>query len=139
MHVLLPLLEAELADPDGYELCEAVEALVERIGWPTPLAEAMTILADDGLRRFWRQAMAVAFWAQDPGEVRIPPGGDALDCVARLYFCLEREPALDENLAWSLASRLKGVSYLSDWNPLLDPQVCLRMASMRLGLPIRGR
>lgn len=139
MDALLPLLEAELADPDGFELYDAVQALVERIGWPTPLAEAMAILADDGLRGFWHQAMPVVFWAQARDETRIPPGGDALDCIARLYVCLEREPKLDENLAWSIASRLKGVSYLSDWNPLLDRQVCLRMASMRLGLPIPGR
>ncbi|QWF17856.1 hypothetical protein [Lysobacter capsici] len=128
---LLPLFEAELADPDNFELYEAVEELVQPTNWEPVLAEAMRVLASSGLRRFWHQAMCVVFWSSH-GEVRIPPGGDALDCVARLYLCLERDPGLDENLVWSIAHQLKGVGYLSAWNPLLDREVVMRMAVMRM-------
>lgn len=128
---LLPLFEAEMADPDHFELIEAVDELVSHIGWAFVQAEAMQILASSELLRFWHQAMCVVFWSSS-SEVRIPPCGDAMDCVARLYLCLERDRRLDENLVWSIAHQLKGVSYLSAWNPLLDREVVMRMAAMRL-------
>jgi hypothetical protein len=41
--------------------------------------------------------------------------------IAHLYFryCGPGE----DNLAWSITSRLKGVGYLSDYDPLCDPYV----------------
>lgn len=135
MSELLRLFGAERTDPDRFELDEAVGEWAQRSGWSEPLAEAMAILAQSQLRAFWHQAMCVVFWAQPAGKseaVRLPPGVEAMDCVARLYLCLEREPSLDDNLVWSIAHTLKGVGYLSDWDPLQDRDVTLRMAQMRL-------
>jgi hypothetical protein len=36
-----------------------------------------------------------------------------------------------ENLVWSIASHLKGVGYLSDWQPLDDPEVRLYLVALQ--------
>lgn len=131
MSGLPPLFEAEWADPDHFELYESVEALAQRAGWEAVLTEAMGILADAGSRRFWHQAICVVYWSS-PDHLGAFMADHPMDCVARLYLCLERHPELDENLIWSIACRLKGVDYLSSWNPLLDRDVVARMAVMSL-------
>ena len=57
---------------------------------------------------------------------------DADSTIALLHWCLERAPAIvDENLVWSITSKLKDVGYLSPYEPLPDPAVLREMRSLK--------
>jgi hypothetical protein len=94
----------------------------------------MDILEDASRKNRWRQAACVLYWAASRnGDWPCPP----VKAVARLYHCLVEYPGFGgvgiddaENLVWSIAKELKGVDYLSDWQPLDDPEVRLYLNEM---------
>jgi hypothetical protein len=52
--------------------------------------------------------------------------------IALVYHRLAPDASDDErNLAWSIASTLKGVDYLSDYEPLADPGVVKELERLR--------
>lgn len=119
------LIQHELED-DDFDLREAILARAEGEGWPAILSEAMEVLRDPNNKDLWRSAAAVIYWAPTDGEWPVPK----MQVVAVLYDCLCEYPGfggegLDdaENLVWSIAIGLKGVSYGAEWDPHMDPEV----------------
>jgi hypothetical protein len=49
----------------------------------------------------------------------------------RLIADVPEPLALDENLVWSITRNLKGVEYLSDYEPLNDPEIQMELKRLR--------
>ena len=126
MAKLKQLLTQEREDED-FDLMAAAGAYGRAIGYAKLQEEVMGILADEGQAGDWQQAAAVLYWSLSWAE-RKPL--EPMKIVARLYWCLERDFGLGaddtsdiDNLVWSIAKELKGVSYGSEWDPYQDPEV----------------
>ena len=126
-------IQAILADPifddpaydEGRD--EAIWRLVEQ-GWDVVLEEMLSLLLDDAGQRHWGVATTVIWRGVD----RPMP---VIRVIALLHLRLiadvSPDHALDENLVWSIVSNLKGVDYLSDYDPARDPEVQEELARLR--------
>jgi hypothetical protein len=107
---------------------EAIRALVDTYGWAGVLQEMLALLQDDAAQRHWREA-SIVIW----GGIDQPM--PATQVIALLYRRLIEdvpvEYELDGNLVWSIARNLKGVDYLSDYDPMKDPEIIAEMARRR--------
>ncbi|SEU23765.1 hypothetical protein SAMN05443580_1411 [Variovorax sp. OV084] len=134
MDALLHLFVRD-AEDDAFDLEREVTAFASQAGWDATLAELMLFLARPARKEFWYSAAAVLYWAVSD---RRPLPMSSADCIARLYRCLEMLPNLGadapgegDNLVWSIAIKLKGVSYETSWQPLADPEIKERLAALR--------
>jgi hypothetical protein len=124
-------LQAILADgsfdddacPDTRD--EAIWALVERYGWDGMLQEMLALLRDDGAQRHWRDASTVIWRGIDQP---MPANQVIALLYRRLIEDVPVEYELDGDLIWSITRNLKGVDYLSDYDPLSDPEIIAEMA-----------
>jgi len=134
MDPLIPLLVADLQEED-YDLEDEIGKLAEHVGWNNVLKEVMHILDRPSKRAHWYQAASITYWAVSDG-IEFPYPRE--EWIARLYYCLEVFPEHGEpdmsngsNLVWSIATKLMGLGYNSDWEPLTDQDVVGRMSRMR--------
>ena len=97
---------------------EAIEALIDQAGWDAVRECMFALLRDDAKRRHWRVAVHV-FWGAVLDKRALP----ADELIAWLYHRFDPHGDAEDNDVWSIASTLKGVSYLSDYQPLCDPDV----------------
>ena len=123
MNSLLPLFARD-RENDLFDLEEEFYKLTHSVGWPQALVQAFEVLAQEKHKDFWQQAASIIYWAVSD-DIALPYTVEK--CAARLYRCLELFPGLGgvgindaENLVWSIVSKLKGVSYESNWDPLED-------------------
>jgi hypothetical protein len=109
------------ADARSSSRIEELEGLVDIFGWAPVQLEMLQIMASES--DDYCRVAAGFFWgaAQD----QRPIDGDRL--IAHL--CL-RFPQGD-NLAWSITSKLKGLDYASDYDPLQDPGVVGNLEALR--------
>ena len=126
-------LREEAADlEDGPSVDELLEPVIDRYGWPN-VREALFNILERGEEALWRGAVA-ALW-DSCGQRHM----DADRAIALVYHRLAPNASEhDRNLAWSIASTLKGVGYLSDYEPLDDPGVVKELEQLRSG-PSRSR
>ena len=119
-------------EDEAFDLLEELRRLAGSVGWEPLLADAFAILNSQAQKGFWYQAILVFFWSLS-SQPTLPCTLE--ECIARLYVCLEQSPELDEhdseNLIWSIVHHLKGISYLSDWDPYKDPRVWKHMERYR--------
>jgi hypothetical protein len=134
MESILDLLVRENEDKD-FDLHDTVRERAAQSGWSDILTAALDILEQPDNKAYWRQATAIIFWAVGAKAEMPKP---KMEVVARLYWCLAKYPGFGgsgmddgENLVWSIASHLKGVGYLSDWQPLDDPEVRLYLVALQ--------
>ncbi len=131
MNALLPLFIQENEDEE-FDLLEKLGHLAGSVGWEPLLANAFALLNNPAQKGFWHAAILVIYWSLS-SQPTLPCTLD--ECIARLYVCLEQSPELaehdGENLVWSIVHHLKGVSYLSDWDPYKDPVVLKHMERYR--------
>jgi hypothetical protein len=113
------------ADDADFDLEEHLMPLIERIGWPAVRDSVFAALESEE-KALWTPA-ASALW----GAVLDKRDLDANLAIALVYFRLSLNPANEDNLAWSIASRLKGVGYLSSYDPHADPQVQTHIERLR--------
>jgi hypothetical protein len=116
-------LNDESSDPTK---AEAIEALIGGYGWEGVRECMMDILRDDSQPQHWRTAAHV-FWGAVLDRQELP----ADEVIAWLWhrFCPEGQPQDDD--IWGIVSKLKGVGYLSDYNPRHDPAVQRHLRAMR--------
>ncbi|MEQ1753292.1 MAG: hypothetical protein ABL973_04085 [Micropepsaceae bacterium] len=104
---------------------EAIWELVGTYGWECVLAEMIAVLRDDKAKAHWIEASVVIWRGID---LPMP----AVQVIALLHRrLLEHLPAeheLDENLVWSITCNLKQIDYLSDYQPMRDPEIIAEMA-----------
>ncbi len=96
--------------------------LIADFGWAPLEREMLGILAASHNEDHWHVAAGV-FWSALL-EQR-PIHADRL--IAHLCW---RFP-VEDNLAWSITSKLKGIGYLSDYDPRQDPAVLAALHALR--------
>lgn len=129
------ILADDSLDLDTSELskCEAIEQLIPKFGWPSIYREMLSLLEDHNQSpQNWLTAAQVLWGAVlDKREF-----GDTAKAIALLYLRIGGADGADENLAWSITSKLKGVDYLSSYNPMKDPEVIAALE--RLNKPYKS-
>ena len=105
---------------------EAIEALICQHGWETVRSCMMDVLRDDKQSAHWRTA-ADFFWGAVLDKRELP----ADELIAILYYRFDPEGRAEDNETWSIASKLKGVGYLSTYEPLHDPGVMQQLRQIR--------
>ncbi len=134
MDPLIPLFVKD-EESESFDLEVEIHRLADSVGWSNVLKEAFFVLARTAKKEFWHQAASVLYWATSDG---IPLPYPVPESIARLYRCLELSPGLGrtglldgENLVWSIVSKLRGVPYESDWEPLRDPEILEKLVRLR--------
>ena len=121
-------LDAIFADPTHDDAQDRIEQLIDACGWKPAREYVLSVLEDpDRTPEQWHLAAAVVFWLS--GDKRELP----VDRVIALVYARlpSDEGSGESNLAWSIASSLKGKSYLSSYDPLADPDVARELAAIR--------
>ena len=110
------------ADARDSSRVEELEKLVPQFGWQSVEAEMFRVLLAPDDNGSWNVAAGV-FW------------NAALERRAlqsnRLIACLYLRFPQGDNLAWSITSKLKGVGYVSDYDPSTDPDVQRELAVLQ--------
>jgi hypothetical protein len=110
-----------LDDVDGdTSRAEEIEKLADEVEW-TQLQRVLLDFLRDGSRTIdqWR-VIATVFW----GAVLDGRDLAADEVIALVYHRLPTSSDTEEsNLPWSIASKIRGVGYNSDFDPLTDPNV----------------
>ena len=105
---------------------EAIEALIGLFGWEPVRECMMDVLRDDGQAPHWRTAADV-FWGAVLDRRDLAPD----ELIALLYHRFDPDGRAEDNEVWSIASKLKGVGYLSKYEPLRDPAVAEELQRIR--------
>jgi hypothetical protein len=105
---------------------EAIEELIGQFGWEPVRECMMDVLRDDNQQPHWRTAANV-FW----GAVLDKRDLAADELIALLYHRFDPDGRAEDNEVWSIASKLKGVGYLSKYEPLRDPAVAEELQRIR--------
>lgn len=109
------------------DLEDLLAPVVAGHGWP-PVGEALLGILEADEPGLWPDA-AGALWATALDRCEL----DSNRVIALVYHRLGGSASdHDSNLAWSVASRLKGVGYLSDYDPLADPDVLRELERLTL-------
>jgi hypothetical protein len=105
---------------------EVIEALIGPLGWESVRECMMDVLRDDNQGQHWRTA-ANLFWGAvlDKRDLAVD------ELIALLYHRFDADGRAEDNEVWSIASKLKGVGYLSKYEPLRDPAVAEKLQSIR--------
>jgi hypothetical protein len=108
--------------------CEQIEQLIPRLGWPNVLSELLKILGEDRRRRDYEVAAEV-LWGAALDARDLPVNR----VIALLYYRFDPSGDSEDNLVWSITSKLKRVDYLSEYDPVHDPAVQAELAVIKAG------
>jgi hypothetical protein len=97
---------------------DAINDLCDRFGWDSVQAGLLQVLEDNTEALHWPTVAAV-FW----GAALAGRSIQADKLIALLYHRFDPNGDAENNLVWSITCKLKGVDYLSDYEPLSDPGV----------------
>ena len=121
------LVAEDHSSPDD-DSAERIEGMIEDEGWEVVRACLLAILEDPGRPVAHWQVVAAVFWGAVLDQRPVPE--DRL--IALLYARLPTDPdGAENNLVWSITSKLRGLQYLSDYDPLADPRVKAELATIR--------
>lgn len=120
------ILASASGDPDE-DAVDRIESAIVDHGWPA-IRDALMHVLEDATRpaAHWEIAAAALFGAVLD---RRPMHDDRV--IALVYARLPREGGAENNLAWSIAAKLRGVGYLSEYAPLADPAVLAELRTIR--------
>lgn len=110
---------------DGPDLDEEIERLAKDFGWESILLEVYSLLTDIESKENWYDSACIIWWTATDG---IQNPFNNTEVVARLYWCLSKMDGLGfgemgNNLVWSATIELMEISYMSDWQPLEQPEI----------------
>lgn len=107
------------------DLDELLQPLIDELGW-TAVCDGVFKALESNETTIWYTA-AAAIWgaALDKRDM------DANRAIALAYFRLNPNKDEEENLAWSIACKLKAVDYLSGYDPRLDPPITEHLEQLR--------
>jgi hypothetical protein len=124
------ILENDELDEDSSELskAEAIEELIEKYSWDEVWTVLLGILEDDTQSSHWR-TVAEVIWGAVLDRRTLPMN----KVIALLYYRFDPNTSSedDDNLIWSIASELKQVGYLSEYEPLEDPEVISEFSKLK--------
>ncbi len=108
--------------------CESIEELITQFGWVPVERELFDILSDHEQGEKNWQTAAEVFWGALLDKRII---ADANRLIALVIKRLPPDKDSNENnLAWSIASEIKGLDYLSDFDPLTDPLIAKEISRL---------
>jgi len=111
------VLESEEVEESKAEL---IEELITKENWLEIQDYLFQVLSDSNVSYYnWHTCFEV-FWGAvlDSREIE----GNKI--IALAYYRLKPDQhSCENNLAWSLASEIKGKDYFSEYNPLEDPEI----------------
>jgi len=110
-------LESEEVEESKAEL---IEEIITDKNWPEIESYLFSVLSADNETYYnWHTCFEV-FW----GAILDGRKVDGNRVIALAYYRLKPdEHSSESNLAWSLASEIKGKEYFSKYNPLEDPDI----------------
>lgn len=109
--------------------CGRIEQLIGDVGWPTVRDSILALLADAARRQRDHEVAAEVLWSAVLDGREMP----ADRVIALLYNRFDPCGNAEDNLVWSITSKLRGVDYLSEYKPLQDPGVQAELAAIRAG------
>lgn len=120
------LADATLDDPDAPSAAEAIEGRIDALGWEAVREHLLGVLREPTRRPSAWDTVAEVLWGA-------ALDGRPMPADRVIAHVCHRWPASagENNLAWSLIAKLKGVDYLSPYDPLADEGV--RRELERLG------
>ncbi|MFC1580274.1 hypothetical protein ACFL4N_05115 [Thermodesulfobacteriota bacterium] len=108
--------------------CDLIEELILKYDWKSVLIVMIAVLEDNNRRYDDYVTSAEVIWGAALDEKHMPVNR----IIALLYHRLEPDKDSDENnLAWSIVCKLKGVDYLSEHDPLEDPGIKREMEKIK--------
>ena len=126
--------DALAADDGESSKCEEIENLISVYGWDFVQTTLLQMLDNPQLDVSEYDVIAQVFW----GAVLDKRDIDKNKTIALLY---KRLPPVSEvgesycehldNLIWSITHRLKSVGYLSEYDPLKDPDILEEMSKYK--------
>jgi hypothetical protein len=111
--------------------CEAIERLIETAGWSAVRDSILALLGDAARPRRDHEVAAEVLWGAVLDRRELP----ADRVIALLHHRFDPCGDSEDNLVWSITSKLKGLDYLSDYQPLQDPAVQAELVAIRAGMP----
>ena len=126
--LIAEILADDWLDDESVEITKVdeIESLIEDVGWPAVRECLLEVLRDDGQSRNWRTA-ADAFWGAVLDRRDLPTD----ELIALLHHRFDPTGLVEDDLVWSIVSKLKGIDYLSDYEPLRDPGVIEELRKVR--------
>lgn len=106
--------------------CERIELLIDHTGWDTIRDAILQVLTEKRRIRDYEVAAEVLWGAVLDGR-ELPSNR----VIGLLYYRFDPLGKSENNLVWSITSKLKGVDYLSDYNPLQDPKIQAELEFLR--------
>ena len=106
------------SESDEPSRAEALEALGNHFSWNEVVDCLLATLQDDNRQHEWK-TIALAFYEAVSNGRELP----ADRTIALLYHRFDPDGSSENNLVWSIVSKLKNVDYLSEYNPLADPAI----------------
>ncbi|MFT3722506.1 MAG: hypothetical protein QM773_02880 [Hyphomonadaceae bacterium] len=118
MTATVAALREEANAEDTTDLEDRLQPIIDTFGWGAVREEIFKAL-EGSEQALWPVAAAVIWGAAlDKRELDIDLA------IALVYFRIDPGiPGEENNLAWSIASKLKGVGYLSSYDPYQDAAV----------------
>lgn len=122
------ILIGEDHSSDDDNSVERIEGIIEDDGWDVVRACLLAVLEDPARPVAHWKVVAAVFWGALLDSRPVP--ADRL--IALLYVRLPNdEHSGENNLAWSITCRLRGVGYMSGYDPLADPGVQRELSTIR--------
>lgn len=110
-----------------FSRAEMIEGLVPKFGWDAIHDYLIELLSDDKTSMDSREVIAQVFWGAALDGLKI----ESNKLIALLYTKLpNNQNSSENNLAWSIVCKLKKVNYLSDYKPLLDPEIMIEIQKL---------
>jgi hypothetical protein len=126
--VIDTILAEEVAAPSEERACERIEALTEEHTWSVIFPHLRSVLEDEQRPVEHWELTAEVLWGAVLDGRKMPEAR----IVALLHVRLPPDPnSTESNLAWSIICRLKGVYYLSSYDPAADHEVQTELQSVR--------
>src|SRR5262245_13758747 len=120
------ILAAPRKDAGDFSQSEAIERLIPRFGWPGVRDALLGILTKQRSRADY-QVAAEVIWGAVLDKRDMP----ADRVIALLCHRFDPRDEATENLIWSITSKLRGVDYLSTYDPRDDPRVQRELTGIR--------
>lgn len=118
--------EVSKKDLSSSETEDVLNIILSLGNWKNIRTGLLNILVEND-SSLWDETVAYIYYFQNRGYKF-----DDTKTIAALYSCLSSSETIDENLAWTITKNLKSIPYLSDYDPLQDPEILLEIENIKI-------
>jgi len=120
--IILEVNKADLSERETHDIMDRMLALDK---WEEIRAGLLDILYEND-QSLWHETVLYIYYFQGRGYKY-----EETKTIALLYSCLILSDELDDNLIWTITKDIKGVSYLSGYDPFRDQTVVEEMEKIK--------